>query len=152
MLNRIIWNRTIYLYKIDLALNNLQRLIWRKSLTNKQTKIKLYLNLFLVVWYMNVSVKYLNNSGVIPNTISSKYSLYIFAFIFDNSKSRAELFFLDVICQSKVRSLLSVNRKLSSPSGYLFGFWCVAHKKRSAVSPSQTSQSVSSRINLFIFS
>ena len=34
MLNWIVWNRTVYLYKIDLALNNLQRLICHKP---KQT-------------------------------------------------------------------------------------------------------------------
>ena len=32
-------NRTVYLYKMDLALNNLQRLICHKNGTNKQTKI-----------------------------------------------------------------------------------------------------------------
>ena len=37
MLNWIIWNRTIFI-KIDLALNNLQRLIWHKTqATNQQT-------------------------------------------------------------------------------------------------------------------
>ena len=35
MLNWIFWNRTVYLYKMDLALNNLQRLICHKTQTNK---------------------------------------------------------------------------------------------------------------------
>ena len=38
MPNWIVWNRTVYLYKKkDLALNSLQRLIHRKTQTNKQT-------------------------------------------------------------------------------------------------------------------
>ena len=36
MLNWIIWNRTDYVYKMDLALNNLQRLICHKNPTNQQ--------------------------------------------------------------------------------------------------------------------
>ena len=36
MLNWIVWNGTVYLYKMDLALNNLQRLICHKIQTNKQ--------------------------------------------------------------------------------------------------------------------
>ena len=34
MLNRIVWNRTVYKYKIDLALNNLQCLICHKIKPN----------------------------------------------------------------------------------------------------------------------
>ena len=37
MLNWIVWNRTVHLYKMDLALNNLQRLICHKTQTNEQT-------------------------------------------------------------------------------------------------------------------
>ena len=37
MLNWIVWNRTDYLYKKGLALNNLQLLIFLKTKTNKQT-------------------------------------------------------------------------------------------------------------------
>ena len=37
MSNGIFWNRTVYLYKKNLALNNLQRLISIKQKTNKQT-------------------------------------------------------------------------------------------------------------------
>ena len=33
MLNWIVWNRTDYLNKIDLVLNNLQTFIWHKTLT-----------------------------------------------------------------------------------------------------------------------
>ena len=33
MLNKIVWNRTLYLYKMDLALNNLQKLIYNKTQT-----------------------------------------------------------------------------------------------------------------------
>ena len=33
MLNWIVWNRTEYLHKMDLELNNLQRLICRKTQT-----------------------------------------------------------------------------------------------------------------------
>ena len=40
MLNWIVWNRTDYLYKMDLALNNLQRLICHKIQTTNQTNIK----------------------------------------------------------------------------------------------------------------
>ena len=36
MLNWIVWNRTVYLFKMDLALNNLQRWIYYKTLPNKQ--------------------------------------------------------------------------------------------------------------------
>ena len=36
MLNWIVWNWTVYLYKMDLALNNLERLICHKTQTNKQ--------------------------------------------------------------------------------------------------------------------
>ena len=36
MLNSIVWNRTDYLYKMDLALNNLQRLICHKTQTNSE--------------------------------------------------------------------------------------------------------------------
>ena len=39
MLNWIVWNTTDFLYKMDLALHNLQRLIGHKTLTNKQTNI-----------------------------------------------------------------------------------------------------------------
>ena len=39
MLNWIVWNRTDYLYKIDLALNNLQRLICHKTQTTNQLLI-----------------------------------------------------------------------------------------------------------------
>ena len=35
MLNWIVWNRTVYLYKNGLSLNNLQRLICHKTQTNK---------------------------------------------------------------------------------------------------------------------
>ena len=35
MLNRIVWNRTVFCMKIDLALNNLQRLICHKIQTTK---------------------------------------------------------------------------------------------------------------------
>ena len=38
MLNWIVWNRTNHLYKMDLALNNLERLICHKIKTNKRTK------------------------------------------------------------------------------------------------------------------
>ena len=37
MLNWIVWNRTDYLHKIDLALNNLERLICPKSQRTNQT-------------------------------------------------------------------------------------------------------------------
>ena len=37
MLNWIVWNKTIYLFEMDLALNNLQILIYHKTQTNKQT-------------------------------------------------------------------------------------------------------------------
>ena len=36
MLNWIVWNRTDYLYKMDLALNNLQRLMCHKTQTTNQ--------------------------------------------------------------------------------------------------------------------
>ena len=36
MLNWIVWNRTDYLYKIDLTLNNLQGLIYHKIQTTNQ--------------------------------------------------------------------------------------------------------------------
>ena len=36
MLNGIVWNRTVYLYKVGLALNNLQKLICHKTQTNKE--------------------------------------------------------------------------------------------------------------------
>ena len=36
MLKWTVWNRTVYLYKMDLALNNLQRLICHKTQSNKQ--------------------------------------------------------------------------------------------------------------------
>ena len=35
MLNWIVWNRTDYLYKMDLALNNLQMLICHKTQTTQ---------------------------------------------------------------------------------------------------------------------
>ena len=35
MLNWIVWNRTVYFNKMNLALNHLQRLIWHKTQTNK---------------------------------------------------------------------------------------------------------------------
>ena len=37
MLNWIVWNRTDYLYKKNLALNNLQMLICHKNPTNQPT-------------------------------------------------------------------------------------------------------------------
>ena len=36
MLNWIVWNRTVYLSKIDMALNNQQMLICHKTQTNKK--------------------------------------------------------------------------------------------------------------------
>ena len=36
MLDWIIWNRIMYLYKMDSALNNLQKLICHNTQTNKQ--------------------------------------------------------------------------------------------------------------------
>ena len=38
MLNWIVWNRTVYLYKMDLALNNLQRLICHKTQINTHSE------------------------------------------------------------------------------------------------------------------
>ena len=40
MLNWIVWNRTEYLYKMDLALNNLQRLIHHKIQSTNQATTK----------------------------------------------------------------------------------------------------------------
>ena len=37
MLNGIVWNRTVYLFKMGLALNNLKRLIYHKTQRKKQT-------------------------------------------------------------------------------------------------------------------
>ena len=37
MLTRTVWNRLFIYLKMDLALNNLQRFICRKTQTNKQT-------------------------------------------------------------------------------------------------------------------
>ena len=39
MLNLMVWNRTDHLYKIDLELNKLLRLIWQKNSINQPTKI-----------------------------------------------------------------------------------------------------------------
>ena len=41
MLNRIVSNRTDYLYKMDLSLNNLQRLIYHKTQPTNELKIHL---------------------------------------------------------------------------------------------------------------
>ena len=38
MLNWIVWNRTVYVYKMDLALNNLQTFICPKTQTYKHTE------------------------------------------------------------------------------------------------------------------
>ena len=44
MLNWIIWNRTDYVYKMDLALNNLQSLICYKTQpTNQLAKLNDYI-------------------------------------------------------------------------------------------------------------
>ena len=37
MLNWIVWKRTVYLLKIDLALDNIQKLICHKTQTNSST-------------------------------------------------------------------------------------------------------------------
>ena len=54
MLNWIVWNKTVYLRKMDLALNNLQRLICYKNHTKKQT---------IICMCVCVCVFYINNSG-----------------------------------------------------------------------------------------
>ena len=57
MINWIVWNRTVYLNKMDLTLNNQQRLMCHKNQTNKikQTNnteygVKLYLMVRLQSW------------------------------------------------------------------------------------------------------
>ena len=53
MLNWIVCNRTDYLYKKNLALNNRQRLICHKT---QPTKIGKFLTLFSVAYIMNCSM------------------------------------------------------------------------------------------------
>ena len=49
VLNWIVWNRTIFI-KMDLALNNLQRLICHKTQTANQPTIYLEINLPPIIW------------------------------------------------------------------------------------------------------
>ena len=52
MLNLIFWNRTDYLYKVDLALNNLQRLICHKT----QPTNKILINPSTIFWVVMSSI------------------------------------------------------------------------------------------------
>ena len=52
MLNWIVWNRLFICIKMDLALNNLQRLICHKTQTNKQTLNK---SIWLIVRRLTVT-------------------------------------------------------------------------------------------------
>ena len=68
ILNRIVWNRTVNIYKMDLALNNLQWLVWHKTKQNK-TKPR--------PWYANRSkVK----TQFLRNIIKDNYIL-LFSFV-----------------------------------------------------------------------
>ena len=58
MLNWIVWNRTVYLYKIDLALNNIQRLICHKTQpTNNCICVLVLIVAIPTSWTKNSNIK-----------------------------------------------------------------------------------------------
>ena len=65
MLNCIVWNRTVYLYKMGLALNNLKQLICHKIQTKKNKQKDEHTVQFsishLFAISLNVKEFYLNN-------------------------------------------------------------------------------------------
>ena len=67
MLDWIFWNITDYLYKMDLALNNLQRLMCHKTQTTNQSCQSFTSNfqVRLVVWHTKIS--FCRRSGVMAN-------------------------------------------------------------------------------------
>ena len=77
MQNWILWNRTVYMYKMDLELNNLQWLICHKTKPNQKplsfrlTNLKA--NFFTVKWFYFV----VNRNSKVHNFASSVFLLII---------------------------------------------------------------------------
>ena len=80
MLNWIVWNRTDYLYKkIDLALNNLQRLICHKTQPTQQATKHILLKTFLnePKRILFQTVKWLQVLLCIPNSSFKHHSYFL---------------------------------------------------------------------------
>ena len=54
MLNWIVFNRTDYLHEMDLALNNLQRLITHKTQQTKPNQTNVYIYIYI---YMGIFIE-----------------------------------------------------------------------------------------------
>ena len=101
MLNWIVWNRTICI-KMDLALNNLQRLICHKIKSNKPTCFYIYIN------YV-----YDLQTHFVDNILKWAWALFLhtvkwFQVLLYNSHNLTS-----VICLHIVYSIWSINRTLS---------------------------------------
>ena len=71
MLDWIVWNRSIYMYKIDLALNNLQWLICHKTKSNQTNQV----TSAYIIWFLI----FLSNTNKFHNFYSwMKYYHYYF--------------------------------------------------------------------------
>ena len=95
-LNWIVWNRTVYCIKMDLALNNLQRLICHKTQTNKHYPLD---RLILKTWI------------VVDNSLSLSHSLSIY--LFNSLSPSLSLYLFSSLSLSFSLSLLSLSLSLS---------------------------------------
>ena len=79
MLNWIVWNRTVYMYKIDLVLNNLEWLICHKIKTKSLSTIKSFV-VFREMIYLHIYLFLLSNPE--QHNYNSQVSSYLIQFSF----------------------------------------------------------------------